>query len=820
MIISVAPSVQSKSWKSKSLSWDEMVERLKTCTRTRETVSEYSRMSREDKGRVKDAAGCFVGGRLSGKRRVKGAVVNRCLITLDADEAYEDMWEDFTCVYGGAAVCYSTHSSTPDKPRLRFVLPLSREVSPEEYEAIARRIGRLLGLETLDKSTFEHWRAMYWPSVSVDGTNVFRVQEGEAVDADAVLAEYGADEAWRDVSLWPMCPGEAERREKEERIAGEPTEKPGMVGLFCRTYDIDSAIAAFLPEIYEEAGAGRYTYTKGSTHGGAVVYGDGAWLYSNHATDPAGGQLCNAWDLVRIHLFGELDEGQETQDINRRRSQRRMEELAAADTMVRRTMAQERAEEAARSLAGLDDTEEGAEDEAHQEATAGAEENEGEADFGDLAWAEELKLNSKTGECECSIDNALLILRNDPHLKGRVGMNLLCYHPAIRGGLPWRRRIEDKRNGDRWTDTDDSQLRAYMEKVWRFTGKDRIQDAWNVVVDENAFHPVREYLDGQVWDGTERLDTLLIRHMDAVDNEYVRAVTRKWMVGAVKRVYEPGCQFDAMLLLYGGQGIGKSRLGRILSRGWFSDSLGRMDSSKDAYERLNGVWIAEVAELAAAKRSEIEDIKNFLTKTGDVYRAAYERHTGERKRQCVFYGTTNTAEMLRDSTGNRRFWVVEVQGRDHGRLNGLEAEVDQLWAEAVVRYRAGESLWLDEEKLMSMAEEVAEAHTQQDDMVGYLQELLDKPIPVDWDKWDLQDRRDWYSGSGLRTEETERTIRRTSVCIAEIRYEMMGTPMGARDRSQSLYLADIMAQIPGWKSSGRKARRPIHGLQRVYLRTK
>lgn len=806
MIISVAPSVQSKAWKSLSLSWDEMVERLRNCTRTRETMSEYNRMSREDKGRVKDAAGCYVGGRLDGRRRVKGAVLNRCMVTLDADRAHADMFDDYVCLYEEAVVCYSTHSSTVTEPRLRFVFPLSREVGVEEYEAVARKLGERLGMETLDRSTFEPWRAMYWPSVSSDGINTFREQRGEAVDVDAVLAEYGEGDAWRDVSLWPVCPGEDEVREREERVAGQPEEKPGMVGLWCRTYDVPGVIDAYLSEVYEEAGPGRYTYCNGSTHGGAVVYGDGAWLYSNHATDPAGGQLLNAWDLVRIHRFGELDDGQENQDVGRRKSQRAMEELAASDTLVRRTRAGEKAEEVRSALADMEDC-----DGEGGEGVCGAEDV-------DTSWAEELRLNSKTGECEPCIENALLILRNDPNLRGAFGYNELAGHAAFLRGVPWHRLRDAGRSGDWWRDVDDSYLRAYMERVWRFVGKDKIQDAWNAVVEEQRYHPVRDYLRGIVWDGVERVDELLIRYLDADDTEYVRAVTRKWMVGAVRRAMVPGCQFDAMLVLYGPQGVGKSRFGRILSRGWFTDSLGRMDAGKDSYERLNGVWIAEVAELAAARKSEMEDIKNFITKTSDTYRGAYERQTRERKRQCVFYGSTNTVDMLRDATGNRRFWVVDVKGRDRGRLEGLEQVVDQLWAEAVHYYNKGESVWLDDERINTMAEEIAESHTVQDEMVGVLQEYLDKPIPEDWASWDIGDRRSWYDGSCLRVVDNTRVVRRTQVSIAEIRFEMFGERIGGQDKSKSYYYGDLMTQVPGWKRSEKRARIPIHGLQRVFLR--
>lgn len=807
MKIATAGSARSKRWRTQDTSWEGVLSRLRTPLRTGETVAEYHRMGKEEKDKMKSAAGGFVGGALQGGRRIAGAVTERWLVTLDADEARSDDWENATAFWDWAVAAYSTHSHTGKSPRLRWIIPLRRPVSREEYEPLARKCAEMLGIiETLDPSTYQPERLMYWPTCAQDGEYLFREQDGAVLDPAVILAEYGPGEGWKDVTGWPMGEREREVVRRELRHQQDPTEKGGIVGAFCRTYDVPSAIAQFLPEVYDEAGEGRYTYTLGSTSAGAVVYGEGLWLYSNHATDPAWGQLCNAFDLVRVHKFGHLDEGKEGAEGTKRPSFAAMSQWAAELDGVKDTIITERLERANSDFADMDGLGEAGEN------CAESEEN--------TEWRSRVTVNHKTGEADPTIENALLIMQNEPNLKGAMATNEFSARPVLRRDVPWRPKgsVKDKRNGEPWSDTDDAGLRLYMESVWGLKGRQVIQDAWAIECQRQAFHPVRDYLDSLEWDGTERLDTMLVRWLRAEDTEFVRAAARKWMCAAVARIYQPGRKFDNMLVLVGKQGIGKSTLARTLSRGWFTDSLQRLDG-KDAYESLRGVWIVELAELAATKRSETETIKNFISKAEDTYRPAYGRHTVVYPRQCLFYGTTNDPDFLKDKSGNRRFWPVDVTGFDSGRLRGLEEEVDQLWAEAVVRWRAGETLWMDEETLARAAEEAQERFTVADDLTGQIVEYLDKRLPANWDGLSVEERAAYYrGGSTLELGKCDQV--RTVVSIVEVRMELMGESRESigRNDSMSRRIGDILNHLDGWERGKARVRRGAYGPQRVYLR--
>lgn len=800
MIIAVGKSRRDTRWRNMNVSWDALVARLSEVHRTHETMREYRAMSREEQGRVKDIGG-FVGGQLNGTHRKNDAVIDRCLVTLDADNAYPDLWDDLMVTWDGEMLCYSTHSHTPEKPRLRFVIPLKRAVTPEEYPAVARKLAERIGIETMDPSTYEAARLMYWASCPSDAEPFLAHVSGELIDPDEVLSEYGLGAAWRDTTLWPIAKGEQEVRVKEARRQGDPTEKPGIIGLFCRTYTIEDAMDELIPGVYEPAGNGRYTYVAGSTAAGAVCYED-KFLYSHHGTDPCGGQLVNAFDLVRIHKFGDKDEGLESQEVTRRPSYQAMCEFAAGLDKVKRQLVSEQS----RALDGLTD-----------EPDESGEDGDG--------WTERPTVNTKTGLVEPTVDNIRILLLNDPALQGVAAYNQLKGRPVLVRRAPWDWREGDvPEDGEPWTDADNAGLRNYFERKWKIVAKDKIQDGLELVRKINAFDPVRDYLTGLAWDGVERLDTMLIRWMGAEDNRYVRAVTRKWMCAAVKRALYPGCKFDNMLILVGRQGIGKSNLARALSRGWFTDSLGRMDSSKDAYERLSGVWIAEVAELAATQKSEIEDIKNFISKQEDTFRRAYARETETFPRRCVFYGTTNDPEFLRDRTGARRFWPVEVVGFDNGQLRGLEDEVDQLWAEAAVRYRAGEVLWLDDAQIAGMAREAQDAHTAVDDWQYTIQTYLETLLPEDWEERDRLQRRAYfdYESAGAVGDlgaAREGTVPRRQVSTAELRWECFGLKTDGKGNDTSARrIANLMNNLPGWERIRKPYKHKCYGVVRGWER--
>lgn len=816
MKIATAASRRSTRWKTQDVSWDWLLDRLRTVKRTGETVAEYRRMSKDDQSERKDVGG-FVGGALSGGRRVKGAVKERWLLTLDADEARPDDWDDFSSLYDWRMALYSTHSHTPERPRLRWIIPLRRAVSPEEYQAVARKVAELIGIDTMDVTTYEPERLMYWPSAPEDGEYLFHEQDGPVLDPDRVLRSYGEGDAWKDTALWPISRREQAVVVREAQRQGDPETKPGLVGKFCRAFDVPAAIDRWLSDVYEPCDAGtggRYTYTKGSTSGGAVLYDGGKFLYSHHATDPAGGHLCNAFDLVRLHLFGAQDAGQERQEITQRPSYKAMCDMVAGDETCRKAFFAETQAEAMEQFADL-----------VPEQTANTlKENIGKsADFADNSsekgadnsdWLSGLEVNRKTGEADSTISNATLILRHDPALRGAFGINTFSMRPVLRRSVPWRRA----KDGDPWTDADDANLLLYMEQRWKFSGEAKIRNAWTVVANENAFHPVRDYLNGLVWDGVDRLDTMLIRYMAAEDTPYVRAVTRKWMVGAVKRVMQPGCKFDQMLILVGAQGIGKSRLAIVLSKGWFTDSITRMDG-KEAYESIRGAWIVEVAELAATRKSEQEAQKQFISAQTDVYRPAYGRNVVVYPRQCVFYGTTNDLEPLKDDTGARRYWPVQCAGKDDGQHFGLEEEVDQLWAEAVVRYKAGESLWLDDAGLASSAKEAQDVFSTRDEWIGLIQDYLDIPLPDDWYERTPEERRAYISGDTLE-DQRKNTMLRDTICVTEVRMELFGESRGGRGGPDATArrIAKVISTLPGWERIKGTRRVPGYGVQKVFRR--
>lgn len=796
MRIATAKKKTSKNWRTVDITWEQLTARCSKPLVTGETMREYRAMSKEEREVLKEMAGGFVGGSLRSGQRKTENVESRSMITLDADNSYPGQWDAITCVNEFRMMCYSTHSSTAEKPRLRFVIPTDREMSPDEYPAVARKVASWLGIETMDPTTYEVARLFYFPTASKDGDWEFHEQDGEVLNVDEVLCEYGYHDAWKDVGLWPIAKAEQEVRVRSDRRAGDPTEKNGIVGLFCRTYDVYDVIEQFLPEIYTSTeNADRFTYSGGSTVGGAIVYNDGKFLYSNHATDPACGQSCNAFDLVRIHLYGHMDEdaGPDV-SVTKLPSYGAMSQWASELDDVKHQMAEEKRAGAEADFADLGNF-------VTDEPDDADEQNRDAVD-----WETKLVLNSKTGECESTINNALLILLNDPALKGCYGYDEFAEKPKLRKQPPWSGRpVTTYGRGTLWTDADEAGLRWYMQERWKFKSENDLRNALELAFQMKRYHPVREYLRGLAWDGKPRLETVFIRHLGAEDNAYVRAVTRKWFSGAVRRVLEPGCKFDSCLVLQGPQGIGKSSFADVLSRGWFNDSDIRMDS-KEGYASLHGSWIIELSELASTKRSEVETVRQFISKREDTYRPAYGRHEVTMSRQCVFFGTTNEQEFLRDKAGNRRFWPITVDRRMD--RTELEAEVDQIWAEAyhlLTTKQENPSEFPPE--LEAMLLEKQESMMVQDDVEDEVEEYLNTLLPDNWDELSAECRRDFIQGTLPGVDPARCTLRRDVVSLGEIRFELYGERLsrGCGD-NRFRQLANAMNYNRQWRKSDKKVR--------------
>ena len=525
LLIAIGRSRKASQWQNKEMLWSEFLDKLATTTRTRETVAEYATMPKGERDTIKDVGG-FVGGYLKNGRRNNASVVNRCMLCLDADNADPGLMDDLDMTFINAYALYSTHSHTPEKMRLRLIIPLTRTVTPDEYAAVSRRVADDLGLSRFDPTTFEPARLMYWPSTPEDGEFFFHCEDAPFLDPDEVLKTY-AD--WRDASLWPTTQPVEERIRHTTGKQEDPTEKRGIIGAFCRAHTITDVLTHILPDRYTPTEQDdRYTFIGGSTTGGLVVYDD-KYAFSHHATDPAGGKLCNAFDLVRWHLFtpgGTAPDGSLVG--NEASSMSAMRAYAAADEATRIQLAEERLRQADEDFAE-EPTEPAIPDDASEPASS--------------EWQSKLAYD-KMGNLKNTLTNLLLIVQNDPQLKGVV-FNQLSDGMEIRDDIapvPW------KHPSKFWRDADDKQIISYIETRYGAFSNRNYDIAIGKVTDDRSYHPIRDYLSAlPEWDQTPRIETLLIDYLGAPDNRYVRAVTRKTLCAAVKRVLQPGVKFDKAL---------------------------------------------------------------------------------------------------------------------------------------------------------------------------------------------------------------------------------------------------------------------------------
>ena len=785
IIIATGKSRSARSWTSKKMTWSELVSKLAEPTVTNETATEYAKMSKADQGRKKDVGG-FVGGYIPGNgRRIRGAVKERYLITLDADNPGEDFIVDLDMELGGMEyVLYSTHSHTADNPRYRVIIPVDRPMTPDEYQAVSRRIADNIGIEFFDPSTHQAERLMYWPSHPKDVEYVYQHSEGSLVSVDTYLSTY---RDWRDTSLWPTSEKESQIRLDAAKKQGNPLEKKGLIGAFCRSYSITEAIHKFLPEVYEPTAVeDRYTYVAGSSVGGLVIYDNDTFAYSNHATDPISGKLVNAFDLVRIHLFGDKDPADET-SVTKLPSYKDMIDFVNEDGAAPILLDKER-------MADME--------------------------FEDITDDDEDFLSKlkrdKNGTPESDVYNCLVVLKQDPALKGKIRLDEFAHRLVVIDDLPWRGKDETPY----WTDTDDACLRNYFATKYLIKGKGIIDDALQEVTQDNKFHPVREYLRGITWDGECRLDTLFIDYIGAEDTEYIRAVTRKWMCGAVARVMDPGVKFDTAIVLYGSQGLGKSLILEHLGRKWFNNSLVDI-KTKDALEQIQGSWIVELAELAPTYKNDNEIVKAFISRTSDRFRSPYGRRTEEYPRQCVFAGSTNNLMFLKDRTGNRRFWPI-TGDKDRKTKNSWDLskdEIDQLWAEAYHYWSEGEPLVL-EGALEEEALRIQLSHTEGGELVGLIEEYLEMELPEDWESKDIYDRREYIRNYG--DDDYCGSVQRERVCALEIWCEVMEGDRKNLQNAKAREIIDILQSIKGWspysKSVGKMRFGKMYGVQRAFVR--
>ena len=776
-------------WTKQKIYWSELTEKLKTPVRSPETLEEYVKYPKSKQDNLKDVGG-FVGGELIDNNRKKGAS-GRDIIALDLDNIEAGQTQEVLKKIGGlgcAYAVYSTRKHSDYKPRLRILIPGNRTLTPDEYEPAARKLASMIGIALCDPTTFQVTRLMYWPSCSSDSSYVYAYEDKAFLNVDGILGMY---KDWQDVAEWPQVPGSektiASLRKKQEN----PLNKTGIIGAFCKSYTIIEAIEKFIPDAYEiHEDSDRLTFTGGSTFGGAILYEDGLFLYSHHATDPASMKLCNAFDLVRLHKFKDLDdEAKEGTPVNRLPSFKAMNKLILEDEKVKTLMLKEKVSAA--------------------------------EDFKDenIDWVTLLKTDSN-GNIKSTRENIITILENDEQLKGRMVYDEFSHRTLVLDALPWNKITEERI----WDNVDDAGFRTYLESRYGIVGDKKVDDGFITYSHKYKVNKVKKYLESLQWDGIERVDTLLHDYLGAEDNSYTRATMRKSMVAAVARAMGLYIKWDYMPILSGPQGIGKSTFLRMLGGNWFSDSLQTFEG-KEAYESIQGVWIIEVGELASMNRSELNAVKLFLSKVEDIFRGAYERRTEKFPRRCVFFGTTNSSEFLRDSTGNRRFLPIDLMVYQPVKniFKELPEEVDQIWAEAFCYWQLGEELFLTGEAL-EIAQREQENHKETNHIEGMILDYLEIPIPIDWDKKDISFRRAYIEGYSnperITGIDSTTLVERTKVCAVEIWVECLGGDPKLLNRKNSIEINNFLSSLKNWERVKTPRKQEPYGQQRIFTKLK
>lgn len=765
------------------------VGKIKNPIKTEETFREFLAMNRDEQMNVKDNGG-FVAGISSDGTRNADAIVARTMVTLDLDDADATTLETIKATAFCKLWVHSTRKHTDDNPRYRLILPLAHPIGGDEYEALARFVARDLNvLEYCDLASFRLAQLMLWPTVSSDMQNAyvfFESSDEDFLDPVMYLSKYD----YQNIGTWPRKSSESRSLLHEITRGDDPREKPGVVGAFCKAFSVSEAVDKFLGKVYERSRTApdRYDLIGSNSVGGLVIYND-IFAFSFHSNkDPAAGNRLNAFDLVKTHLFGELDlEAAPNTPFVRMPSNLAMIKFALKIPKVREHL-------------GLENN---------------TETVQRSYDY------------TTDGRLKPTPNNVALVLEEKELLDG-ICKNLFTNEIEVVADLPWRK------GGGVFSDNDYSSLVVHLSSKYGLNASSfTVMSAVKAVAEQRSFHPVRSWIESLPdWDGEPRLARYLVDFLGAPDDSYVRFISQVILVAAIAHVFEPGIKFDLVPVLVGPQGCGKSTIFAKLFGVWFNDTLTLADMrDKSALEKLSGAWCLEIAELAGMAKADLEVVKAFITRQIDKCRFAYARAVTTLPRQCIIIGTSNQEDgFLRDATGNRRFCCVRVTGVcDRHPWELSDDEVSQIWSEALAVYRSGKfSLYLKDE-IAEIAKANEREFIQADDRKGLVEKYLSIRIPQNWKKLPEVTRQRYVREGvaiegeenptiGVRRADFEEPLElRSMVSNAEIFCECFGKDFADFSRSDANDIALIMKSIEGWQGDKVFANTP-YGKQRCYAR--
>lgn len=853
--------------KSKTMPWSALVAKLTTDVRTDMTQKKYDGLTTDARQREKMRAGFLFGGVCADGHRANANVQSRALINLDIDTMSKGdfLAFQFECGDPNATdlnryeyVWYTTRSHTPEKPKFRIILPFEESCTPDKFHAISRIIAAKFDptMELLDRVSFVLGQMMYWPLTNKDGEFVAGRNKGKFIDVESELQAFGD---WQDFSKLPSKEDEdlSSHNNNGQKIAS-PFEKTGIVGAFCRAYSIEEAIEQFIPDVYEKSistgKTDRYTYLKSETGqtGGVLVYPDQGLMFSHHNSDPCGdGHGHNAFDMVRLHLYGDLDEGSKIDNPTRQKSFKALEEQLEDNVDVKKQLLQENYDFDAMIDAVMGSTS-AAEPKIKPAKAETVDEDDEEDELGnkkstvaETDWIQSLDLDSN-GVIKTTLSNVYKILSNDPRVKGVIGLNDFRNMPVKlkmfpNGSLGYGADgkqvrdvpVIDDVNGELWSDNDDVFTKLFFSLP---KGKGNahygieasemvIMDALKLASLENRFHPVKRMFEAVKWDGKPRIETMFIDYFGCPDNEYYRMTAKLSLIAAVDRIYMPGAKWDFVPILEGPQGAQKSTFIRLLANNWFAELRGHdLGDNRKMAELFEGALLVEIPELHTFSRAESNALKSFFSAVNDKARAAFAKRVADNKRVVCFWGSTNERTYLKDKTGNRRYWPIIV----------LVGEIDiprmvrnrpQLWAEAK-HYRdemraeqpLGDlPLYLprgsEAAKIALELQDEKRIDTGADQDVGTLEHWLDE-LAVE----SVANCGEGVTLDGVFEPSDEgKMIRRDITCIQEIVRNCPAFEGGNNPNRRSQEVSAALSALKTWKPAGRR-RLAAYGRQRVYIR--
>lgn len=797
-----AKNGKTKKWKHQELSFREILRYLKKERHVSYTQDEFQALAKDDRAEVKNGNPAFLGGFFEG-RRTSVSMKTRSIVALDIDKKFPSDFAKFMqehCDF--PYYIYESISSTKKHRKYRVLFFLSEDIDADLYEPFARRLAATLNIiDFVDHTCYRKTQLMYAPIFCSDVEKPLNKFVGDKkapnVSTDEILATFNNI---LDLTEWDTAKDEGALRQQNRMTLKDPREKGGVIGAFCEFVgDIHGAIEMYgLP--YRQESQDRYSFTGGSSSNGFVVYDDAQWGYSNHESDPAaqGGHDLNAFDLVRVHKFGERDRDGGYKDPTRAPSYKLMVEEIMNDEEFVEVLNRRRANGIVDAiLSDVSDFEGEDEQEDVEEPKRLISETKRAKNrivINGVSYKRNPMKDKKLGKKIREFENKLLkssengttisnktniykAVREHPLLKDRILFDNFTRRPMFVGVKPWR-----STEGDVWNENDDFMLAAFLESHDLKVPVDTISKATNQVAmeEEHQFNSLANFFKHSLpaWDGVKRVETMFHDAFDAEDNEINRMIAKKTLLGGLERALNNRpSEVKAVPVLQGPQSVGKSTFWRLLAinREWFNDS--KIDiGSKDGLSILGGSFIIEFGEFASIKRADRDEVKQFLSSSFDKYRPAFGKTEKMFVRHNIFVGSVNDEEFLNDPTGNTRYKVVHCPGDKTGaaRVVNLMTEdyVLQLWAEAMQLRAEGEThLYMAHED--AMTEAVAKKHTKAGAFDELVQAYVCAKKPDDWllavegyEKVDIlrkivtgvysdeeltNEPADWFSARDLRT---------------------------------------------------------------------